>query len=68
MKQTVYRDSKTGRFSSKATWKRSKSHGGSRYKRERINRKEKITTEPPSSPIPPEDEWEEWAITFKYPS
>jgi len=31
----VYRDRITGRFVSKSTWKRSRAHGGSRYKGER---------------------------------
>lgn len=31
-----YRDSETGRFVSKRTWKRSKARGGTRYKRQRI--------------------------------
>jgi len=31
-----YRDTRTGRFVSKATWKRSRAHGGSRYRRVRI--------------------------------
>ena len=31
----VYRDRITGRFVSKSTWKRSRAHGGSRYRAER---------------------------------
>lgn len=31
-----YRDRKTGRWVKKSTWKRSKAHGGTRYKRERV--------------------------------
>jgi len=31
----VYRDKKSGRFVSEATWKRSKAHGGTRYIRQR---------------------------------
>lgn len=31
-----YRDTKTKRFVSKATWARSKAQGGTRYKRERV--------------------------------
>lgn len=30
----IYRDKKTGRFASKSTWKRSRTHGGTRFKRE----------------------------------
>ena len=30
---TYYRDTWTGRFAKKSTWKRSKAHGGTRYKR-----------------------------------
>jgi hypothetical protein len=32
---TRYRDKQTGKFVSKATWKRSRAHGGSRFRRER---------------------------------
>jgi len=31
-----YRDTKTGKFVSATTWKRSRAHGGSRYKRVRL--------------------------------
>jgi hypothetical protein len=34
-KTTLYRDKKSGRFVSEATWKRSKAHGGTRYIRQR---------------------------------
>lgn len=39
--RVVYRDSKTGHLVSKAKWKRSKSHGGTRYKRriERVSKR-----------------------------
>lgn len=71
MRQTIYRDRQTGKFAKKSTWKRSKSHGGNRYKRERVKRKKRERgiepPQPPQPPVPPEDEWEEWAITFKYP-
>lgn len=36
MKRTIYRDASTGRFVSGMTWKRSRSHGGTRYKRQSI--------------------------------
>lgn len=35
-KRFVFRDSKTGRFVRKSTWKKSKKQGGKRYKREAI--------------------------------
>jgi hypothetical protein len=41
-KRTVYRDTKTGRFASKSTWKRSKAQGGDRYKRQRVTPKGKF--------------------------
>lgn len=53
-----YRDRKTGRFAKKSTWKRSKAHGGKRYKREKIKRKRKRI--PPPPPI------YEWIVTFTY--
>jgi hypothetical protein len=34
--QVIYRDTRTGRFASKATWTRSKAKGGTRYKRGRV--------------------------------
>jgi hypothetical protein len=34
-----FRDSKTGRFSTWQVWRRSRARGGTRYKRERIQRK-----------------------------
>lgn len=34
--RTVYRDRKTGRFASKATWKRSRARRGKRYARSRL--------------------------------
>jgi hypothetical protein len=34
-----YRDTRTGRFASAVTWKRSKAHSGTRYKRERVTSK-----------------------------
>jgi len=36
MKRTIYRDSETGRFASKSTWKRSHAQGGKRYRRTTI--------------------------------
>jgi hypothetical protein len=39
IKQIIYRDSVTGRFVSKTKWKRSKGHGGKRYKRETVSRR-----------------------------
>lgn len=57
--RTVYRDSKTGRFVSKSTWNRSKSHGGSRYKRQRVaqgsSRVVAKRLPPPTPSLPPGD-------------
>ena len=65
-KRTVYRDSENGKFAKKSTWQRSKSQGGTRYKRQHVK-----APSPPAKPEPPIiaddfDEWEEWAITFSY--
>src|SRR5271163_4131512 len=35
-KHFVYRDSRTGRFAKKATWARSRSHGGRRYQKIKV--------------------------------
>lgn len=35
-KRTIYRDTVTGRFAKKSTWKRSKSRGGTRYVRQKL--------------------------------
>lgn len=59
--RTIYRDTRNGQFAKKSSWQRSKAHGGTRFKRERIKAA-------PPSPLAErfEDEWEEWAITFSY--
>lgn len=41
MARIIYRDKKTGRFTKRATWKRSKAKNGKRYVRERILSKPK---------------------------
>lgn len=50
-KRTIYRDTVTGRFAKKSTWKRSKKLGGKRYKREIIKERPLIKT---------------FFVTFKY--
>jgi hypothetical protein len=68
-KHTVYRDSKTGKFVKKSTWRRSRARGGDRYKRERITaRKPK---KPERLPIPEprpaaEPEVFEYVVAFSY--
>jgi hypothetical protein len=44
-----YRDRETGRFVSKATWQRSRAHGGTRYKRSQV----KVTRVKRRVPSPP---------------
>jgi hypothetical protein len=61
MTRTIYRDTKTGRFASKKTWKRSKAKGGTRYKRGKIRKKEPGVVIPPGEP-----EVHEWVISFSY--
>jgi hypothetical protein len=60
---TRYRDTKTGRWVSKSTWKRSKAQGGTRYKRE-IPKKRKEgsggTLPPPAKPFIP------WLVLVRY--
>ena len=59
----IYRDRNTGRFAKKTTWKRSKAHDGTRYKRKRIKKK----LPPPVPPLPPPKEIVyEWLVVFTY--
>jgi hypothetical protein len=54
--RVIYRDIKTQRFASRATWTRSRAHGGTRYKRTRISvsrkRPPKPATRPATRPTP----------------
>lgn len=59
----IYRDSKTGRFAKHSTWQRSKTHGGTRYKREYIERKKKRIEPPVPIPVVP---LRTFFVTFKY--
>jgi len=53
--RSAYRDTKTGRFASKATWNRSRSRGGTRYQKIKVAAGvQKRRAEVPSSPIPTE--------------
>lgn len=56
----IYRDTSNGKFAKKSTWKRSKSQGGKRYKRQKVKRKK----EPP--PPPPTGDVFEWIIGYSY--
>ena len=60
-KQTIYRDITNGRFVSKKTYKHSRSHGGKRYKRQKIERKRKK-----APPLPPQTRVHEYIISFSY--
>jgi hypothetical protein len=67
--RTAYRDHKTGRFVSKAVWKRSRARGGDRYKRERISaqKPKKPARLPISKPRPAaEPEVFEFVVSFSY--
>jgi hypothetical protein len=50
--RVVYRDRETGRWVKESTWRRSKAHGGTRYKREFIRLKvaPKLPEKPPPKP------------------
>jgi hypothetical protein len=56
--RSAYRDTSSGRFVSESTWRRSKAHGGKRYKRVRVKtgRKKKILPVPPAPPEEPAEE------------
>lgn len=63
-KRTIYRDKKTGRFTSKKTWKRGIARGSKRYKREKIEAPKKKLP-----PVPPPfigEEVHEYIISFSY--
>lgn len=64
-KRFVYRDSLTGKLVSKAKWKRSKSHGGTRYTRQSVKKQSRkrvktIRLLPTPSPV------KTWFVTFQY--
>lgn len=61
--RTVYRDSKTGRFVKRSTWKRSKAKGGKRYKRERVKAPKRKPPIPPPPP-PPKKQFREYQVTL----
>lgn len=65
--RTAYRDTKTGRFVSKSTWTRSRSAGGVRYKRERINVPKRRKLAPPAPPAPPPFAKIDWLVTITVP-
>ena|SRR5260221_13291263 len=50
-KVTKYRDTKTGRFVSKGTWRRSHAHGGTRYRRNRVAQGGKPKKRIPRRPV-----------------
>lgn len=45
-----YRDTKTGKFVSASTWRRSRAHGGTRYKRVNRSRPKKSGVSPVAPP------------------
>lgn len=59
----IYRDTETGKFVSKATWKRSRAHGGTRYRRSRtgpVKKHPKIAKAVRAAALPePEERYEE---------
>jgi hypothetical protein len=59
---TRYRDRESGRFVSKATWRRSRAHGGTKFRRERTRRikrrKPPLKVRPRALPTPEEIERE----------
>jgi hypothetical protein len=70
--RTAYRDSKTGRFTSKKTYNHSKAHGGQRYKPERIKKVQ--LRRPATRPAFQEQKRPaipsvfEWIVSFSYSS
>lgn len=62
---TRYRDSKTGRFVSHATWKRSKAHGGTRYKRV-VPKKPPVKRPPPPKPPPKPKPLREYFVVLNF--
>lgn len=70
-KRIIYRDTRTGKFASRSTWRRSRAHGGSRFVRKRIVSKvPKVQRKPstrklPARPAAP-PELREWLVTFTY--
>lgn len=67
--RTVYRDSLTGKFASKATYKRSKAQGGTRYVRSSVSAQRLPTVRKPSAVVPalPLAAFvKTWFVTLKY--
>jgi len=67
-KRVGYRDSLTGAFVSKATWKRSKAHGGLRYKRIlfSVRRPKKVKVAVTPAVLPAAFGIKTWFVTLKY--
>jgi len=64
-KRRLYRDRKTGRFISKATWKRSRARGGTRYVRQTVKVRKR---RPPKPKRLPPGKLKEWLVTWEYDS
>jgi hypothetical protein len=67
-KRVVYRDYKTGKFVSKSTWKRSRAHGGTRYKRHRVRQvipRKRPRLKKPAAVRPAAPPMEEYVIRIK---
>jgi hypothetical protein len=63
-KRSRYRDSVTGKFVAKSTWKRSRGQGGKRYERERFTPKRRVKRERKLPPLPPTVF--EYIVSFTY--
>ena len=55
-----YRDTETGRFTKKSTWKRGKRVGSKRYKREKVKKPKRIIE------LPPPEMYVEWIVAIEY--
>lgn len=63
----IYRNTKTGRFAKRSAWKRSKAHGGTRFKRQSVTKRAKITQAEREAAIAEEEREEEIQGGFDSP-
>jgi hypothetical protein len=67
-RKVAYRDLRTGRFAKKSSWKRSRSRGGTRFKRVAIAERKRQRYERGPRPAKPTAQIIDWLVSFEYAS